>query len=88
MKNSIIKINDYIFGALVVFMVASGVYVGGPVVDANTSFNAFGGQLVGGLMGLIGGAMVSGAWFVLSGIYAELVRMNARDSVANNGRNA
>lgn len=70
MKNTVIKINDILFMLLILALVLIGALFG----SANGTFSA----VLFGIGGLVLGSMLSGAWFVLSGIYAELRLMNAR----------
>ena len=68
MKNSIIGLNDALAKILVIILVIVGAITG-------ASFGGFG-IIFGAIIGFFVGAMMSGVWFVLSGIYEQAAETN------------
>ncbi|MGY4532474.1 putative membrane protein [Pseudomonas sp. TE3786] len=68
MKDSIIKLNDTLARLAVILLVLFGL--------AGGASQGTGWMVVGGLIGFVIGALMSGVWFVLSGIYEQTAETN------------
>jgi hypothetical protein len=80
MREAVIALNDFLFGFFVLACIAAGLMMA-PYIDEQTSLNQWGALAAGGLGGFAVGAMFSGVWFVLSGIFAQLVILNGRAAI-------